>query len=206
MANNGSNIRLNTLKVDGNEKRGGSWRRRGKFFTCVVDTSSKRCHWYQWQIFRQFIDTGGAHWLMNISENLKKKNLKWPQCYFQELWGRWFMRKKPESKNIVTLPFKSATWLQFYNFVKMPHTGSRLVRWHGISALCTLPFPSSFITYASLIHLPEPSKPYQIRQLPAQFCPPPPFCTLYLVANRQVCREVCPYPLILPTTWKRGVC
>ncbi len=119
-------------------------------------------HWYWWctltyEYLREFFE----------------KNLKWPQCYFQGLWGRWFMRKKPEAKNIVILPFKSATWQQFYNFVKMPHTWSRLVRWHGISALCTLPFPGSFTTYASLIHLPEPSKPYQMRQLPAQFCPPP---------------------------------
>ncbi len=63
----------------------------------------RQCRWYRWQICRrcrwyrrQFatgvVDTGGAHWLANISAN------------FQGLGRRWFMKKTWSKKSRDTVP------------------------------------------------------------------------------------------------------
>ncbi len=54
------------------------------------------------------IDTGGAPWFANFSTSFRK-NLKSSLCYFQWLWGRWFI-KKPEAKNIVTVSLSILFW------------------------------------------------------------------------------------------------
>ncbi len=69
----------------------------GKFATDEVETGDK----FADDRRQSVVYTSGAPLLANISEFLK--NSKWPYCYFQGLGGRWFMKKKPETKNLVPL-------------------------------------------------------------------------------------------------------
>ena len=95
----------------------------------IVPIICHRCHWHQWQIYcwhhwhrwqilplvsttaavlmakfaANVIDTCGAPWLVNISQNFQK-NWKWPSCYFQRLGGRWFMKKTWIKKSCDTVP------------------------------------------------------------------------------------------------------
>ncbi len=66
----------------------------GNFAASVIDSGGKYA--------TDVVDTCAAPGLVNISANFQK-NLKWPYCYFQQLGGRWFMKKTPEAKNLMTL-------------------------------------------------------------------------------------------------------
>ncbi len=66
-----------------------------KFAAGVVDTGGKFATGVN--------DTSGAPWPANISANFQK-NSKWPECYFQGLGGRWFMKKTWSKKSRDTVP------------------------------------------------------------------------------------------------------
>jgi hypothetical protein len=66
-----------------------------KFAIGVVDSSGK--------FATSVVYTGGAPSLANISTNFWK-NLKWPQCYYRGLGGRWFMKKTWSKKSRDTVP------------------------------------------------------------------------------------------------------
>ncbi len=68
----------------------------GKFSTRINNTSETGG-----KFANGVVDTGGAHWLANISANFRK-NLKRSYWDTLGLGVNWFM-KKPEAKNLVTL-------------------------------------------------------------------------------------------------------
>ncbi len=64
------------------------------------------CYWHRWQICQRW------RWCTLICEYLHEfsKKFEMTLCYFQGLGGRWFMKKKPEAKNLVTLSLLGLFW------------------------------------------------------------------------------------------------
>ncbi len=66
-----------------------------------------RCQQYKRNWWQNLPLTSVVHLDLQISPPIKKKNLKWPLCYYQGLGGRWFMKKNLKQNTSWHCPFKT---------------------------------------------------------------------------------------------------